>query len=78
MGWTEDAKSVWVFRARDFRRKWTGSTSRRESEALEGAPPCRRERRHGSDCTVPTPDGKYYVYTYIRRLSDLYVAEGLK
>jgi hypothetical protein len=27
---------------------------------------------------LPTPDGKYYVYTYIRRLSDLYVAEGLK
>ena len=27
---------------------------------------------------LPTPDGKYYVYTYIRRLSDLYVAQGLK
>ena len=27
---------------------------------------------------LPTPDGKYYVYSYIRRLSDLYVAEGLK
>ena len=25
-----------------------------------------------------TPDGRYYVYTYVRSLSDLYLAEGFK
>ena len=25
-----------------------------------------------------TPDGRYYVYTYPRDLSDLYLVEGLK
>jgi hypothetical protein len=27
---------------------------------------------------VPTPDGRSYVYSYIRLLSDMYVVEGLK
>ena len=27
---------------------------------------------------IPTPDGKSYVYTYLRYFSDLYLAEGLK
>jgi hypothetical protein len=26
---------------------------------------------------VITPDGRYYAYVYARRLSDLYVVEGL-
>jgi hypothetical protein len=27
---------------------------------------------------LPTPDGRYYVYTYIRLISDLYLVDGLK
>ena len=27
---------------------------------------------------IPTPDGRSYVYSYIRELSDLYVVEGVK
>ncbi len=27
---------------------------------------------------IPTPDGRAYVYSYFRTLSDLYVVEGLK
>jgi hypothetical protein len=27
---------------------------------------------------VPTPDGRAYVYSYIRLLSEMYVVEGLK
>jgi len=79
MGWTEDGKSVWVFRRAELPAKVSRldiATGKRElwKELL----PADASGVTEVTAPLPTPDGKYYVYTYIRRLSDLYVAQGLK
>ncbi len=78
-GWTADGKSVWLFRRSELparverlevatgkRELWNSIIPADAAGVTEVTQP------------LPTPDGKYYVYTYIRLLSDLYVATGLK
>ena len=79
MGWTEDGRAIWVFRRAELPARVSRldiATGKRElwKELL----PADASGVTEVTAPLPTPDGKYYVYTYIRRLSDLYVAEGLK
>ena len=78
-GWTTDGQSLWVFRRAELPARVSRldiATGKRElwKELL----PADASGVTEVTSPLPTPDGKYYVYTYIRRLSDLYVAEGLK
>jgi len=79
VGWTTDGKGVWVFRRAELPARVARldvATGKREvwKELIPA---------DGAGVTevtqpLPTPDGRYYVYTYVRMLADLYVAEGLK
>ncbi len=78
-GWTGDGKAVWVFRRAELPARVSRldiATGNRElwNELIPA------DAAGVTEVTqpLPTPDGKYYVYTYIRLLSDLYVATGLK
>jgi Tol biopolymer transport system component len=78
-GWTADGKAIWIFRRAELParvHRLDVTTGKRElwKELIPA------DSAGVSEVTqpLPTPDGKYYVYTYIRLLSDLYVAEGLQ
>jgi WD40 repeat protein len=78
-GWTADGRAIWVFRraelpARVSRLDIATGTRDLWKELIPA------DAAGVTEVTqpLPTPDGRYYVYTYIRLLSDLYVAEGIK
>jgi Tol biopolymer transport system component len=78
-GWTGDGKSIWVFRRSELPAKVnrvnvvTGERTLWKELIPDDAAGV-------SEVTqpLPTPDGRYYVYTYIRLISDLYLVDGLK
>jgi Tol biopolymer transport system component len=78
MQWSDDGKSVYLWHEGQFSRvdKLDLATGRTELW---------KEFRSNDPTGVVTvqplfvaPDGKSYVYTYVRVLSDLYIVEGLK
>jgi Tol biopolymer transport system component len=78
-GWTSDGKAVWIFRRAELPARVARvdiATGQREfwRELIPA------DAAGVTEVTqpLPTPDGKYYVYTYIRLLADLYVAQGVK
>jgi Tol biopolymer transport system component len=77
--WTEDGKSVWVFRRSELPAKVSRVNVVTGERTLwkELIPD---DAAGVSEVTqpLPTPDGRYYVYTYIRLISDLYLVDGLK
>jgi Tol biopolymer transport system component len=77
-GWTNDGK-VWVFRRAELPAKVSRLdvvTGRRE--LWKELVPADAAGVTEVTQPLPTPDGRYYVYTYIRMLADLYVAEGIR
>ncbi|MFY9549536.1 MAG: protein kinase [Thermoanaerobaculia bacterium] len=78
-GWTADGRAIWVFRRAELPAKVSRldiATGKRE--AWKELIPADAAGVTEVTQPLPTPDGKYYVYTYIRLLSDLYVVDGLK
>ena len=78
-GWAQDGQFIWVFRRAELPAKVSRldlSTGKRElwKELIPA------DAAGVSEVTqpLPTPDGRYYVYTYIRLLDDLYVADGFQ
>jgi Tol biopolymer transport system component/predicted Ser/Thr protein kinase len=78
-GWSSDGRSLYVFRFGEIPAKLMElelSTGKRKLwKELVPADSAGIDTIRG--ITI-TPDGKAYVYGYIRTLSDLYVVEGLK
>ncbi|MGB6632262.1 MAG: WD40 repeat domain-containing serine/threonine protein kinase [Terriglobales bacterium] len=78
-GWSADGRSIYVFRFGEIPAKVTEvelSTGKRKLwKELEPPDPAGIDTIRG---ITLTPDGKAYVYGYIRTLSDLYMVEGLK
>jgi Tol biopolymer transport system component len=78
-GWTADGKAVFVFRRAELPARVSRlDIASGKRELWKELLPADASGVTEVTSPLPTPDGKYYVYTYIRRLSDLYVAEGLK
>jgi eukaryotic-like serine/threonine-protein kinase len=79
VGWTADGKSVWVFRRAELPTKVSRvDVATGQREVWKELIPADAAGVTEVTQPLPTPDGKYYVYTYVRMLADLYVAEGLK
>ena len=78
-GWSEDGRSLYVFRFGEVPAKvfeLEVSTGKRKLwKELVPADAAGIDTIRG--ITI-TPDAKAYIYGYIRTLSDLYVVEGLK
>jgi hypothetical protein len=79
VGWTSDGSALYVFRREELPVKVdrvdvkTGKKELwKELAPLDAAGVTQIAR------VCPTPDGKAYVYSFSRVLSDLYVVEGLK
>ena len=79
MGWTADSRSLYVYKRGEYparvarldvatgkREPWKDLTPPDPAGINSISPPCF------------TPDGKAYVYSYNRILSDLFLAEGIK
>jgi eukaryotic-like serine/threonine-protein kinase len=78
-GWSANGRSIYVFRFGEIPAKVTEvelSTGKRKLwKELEPPDSAGIDTIRG---ITLTPDGKAYVYGYIRTLSDLYMVEGLK
>jgi Tol biopolymer transport system component len=79
VGWTADGRALYVFRRDEMPVKvyrFDVSTGKRELwreiAPSDGAGVTQIAR------VYPTPDGKAYIYSFSRVLSDLYVVEGIK
>ncbi len=79
VGWTQDGRSLYVFRRASLPAKvyrvdvTTGKSELWKEIAPEDSAGVTQISR-----VLTTPDGKAYVYTVSRTLSELYLAEGLK
>ena len=79
IGWSADRRSLYVYQRGEVPARIARlelATGRRETW-MEWAP----ADRAGLVSIVVAPmagDGAYYVYTYVRVLSELYLAEGLR
>ena len=82
--WGEDSRSLFVMPGMFYGGSWIPArvvrldlqTGRRQTW-LELVPPDRTGVNR-IDGVAITPNGRYYTYCFMRQLSDLYVAEGLK
>ncbi len=79
LGWTEDGKSLYIYKRGEYPARVSRldlATGKRELwKELTPPDPA------GINAISPpriTPDGKAYVYSYNRILSDLFLAEGVK
>jgi Tol biopolymer transport system component len=77
VGWTNDGR-LYVFRREAPARVYRYDPATGLKELWKELMP--RDSAGVSEIAraIPTPDGKAYVYSYIRILSDLYLVEGLK
>jgi hypothetical protein len=78
VGWTADSQSLFVQGpeedpARVFRLNWTSG----KRELFREFRP-RDSTQLAASIVLVSPDGKAWVYSNVRRLGDLYVAEGLR
>jgi len=78
VGWTADSRSLFVQGPEEdpapvFRVNWT-SGKRELFREFRPADPT----GIAASIVLVTPDGKAWVYSYLRRLSELYLVEGLK
>jgi eukaryotic-like serine/threonine-protein kinase len=76
-GWTADGRSIFVRRRGEVRISLVDVRSGRKELWKDLSPPDTAGVTNAGALAV-TPDGKFYAYSYIRFLADLYVVEGLK
>ncbi|HXM75155.1 MAG TPA: hypothetical protein VN971_00080, partial [Thermoanaerobaculia bacterium] len=76
-GWTEDGRSIFVRRRGEVRIYLVDVRSGHRELWKDLSPPDTAGVTNAGGLTV-TRDGKFYAYSYIRFLADLYVVEGLK
>ena len=77
--WAADGNSLYVYHDRDLPLKmFRLNLSTGNRELLREIAPTDPAGRLGSVNVLLTPDGKGYVYSFTRYLSDLYLVKGLK
>jgi Tol biopolymer transport system component len=78
MQWSADGKSVYLWHEGVFRRVDRLDLASRRTELWKEFQPTDPTGVLVVQPMLLAPDGKSYVYTYVRVLSDLYLVEGLK
>ncbi|HEV8231118.1 MAG TPA: protein kinase [Thermoanaerobaculia bacterium] len=77
--WTVDGRSLYVHRRDELPVKvYLLDVATGKKELWKELIPADSAGVTQVAAVVPTPDGRSYVYSYIRLLSDMYVVEGLK
>jgi Tol biopolymer transport system component len=77
--WSADGRYLYVYRRRDVPAKvWKLEIATGKRELWKEVMPADGAGIATVAPVIPTPDGRAYVYSYFRTLSDLYVVEGLK
>ena len=79
IGWSSDGRSLYLARTQEMPIRvfrFDPATGRRE--LLKEVLPADPAGIFSPNNIFMTPDGKGYVYSVMRMLSDLYVVEGLK
>ena len=77
--WSADGRYLYAYRRRDVPAKvWKLEIATGKRELWKEVMPADGAGIATVAPVIPTPDGRAYVYSYFRTLSDLYVVEGLK
>jgi Tol biopolymer transport system component len=77
--WTSDGRAVYVHRRDEMPAKvYLVDVATGRKELWKELIPADAAGVTQASSVVPTPDGRSYVYSYLRLLSDLYVVKGLK
>jgi Serine/threonine protein kinase len=79
IGWSSDRRSLYLAQSREMPirvYRFDPTTGRREQ--LKEIMPADLAAIHSTKVIVMTPDGNGYAYSVLRKLSDLYLVEGLK
>ena len=78
-GWSADGRSIYVYRRADLPAKvYLLDVTTGQRRLWKELMPADSAGVSGIAPPVMTADGTYYVYSYLRTLSDLYLVEGLK
>ncbi len=78
-GWSEDERSVFLYRSKDIpARVYKVDLATGKSQVFREFLPLDSAGLVSIAPLQITPDGKHYVYSFVRMLSDLYVVDGLK
>jgi eukaryotic-like serine/threonine-protein kinase len=78
-GWTVDGRSLYVYRQGELPAKvYIVDVATGNRELWRALMPADSAGITNISRVCPTPDGKWYAYAYLRTLSDLYLADGLR